>query len=330
MRKYLPEAFVAAFALLVSTTAATAYAQTMPDFAEVSGTYTNEEAGVSITFPDGWTGASIGTDESVLVTVSPGGMAEEGKAMMLVIADKSQVDEAPTDPSDVSQEESGIECTTPSFQPTTVSGVRGVEAVIECTDEDGEMTKMKIVSAESETRWISAMYSSASAEFDADVGAFDTAVDSLTLTGAVDSTIPSGTPDDGGTTPSMMPVMVAGESVNVSVESASTISAFALDEASKTLSFETDGTGAETTVMVGSVLEGPYTVLVDGQATRAEESQVDGVNTLVIPHSSGAHDVTVTGTQVVPEFPVAIIGIVAAMIGTIVVLGRTKLMKGSL
>jgi hypothetical protein len=71
-------------------------------------------------------------------------------------------------------------------------------------------------------------------------------------------------------------------------------------------------------------------VLVDGQATRAEEKQVDGVNTLVIPHMSGAHEVTVTGTQVVPEFPVAIIGIVAAMIGTIAVLGRTKLMKGSL
>jgi hypothetical protein len=136
--------------------------------------------------------------------------------------------------------------------------------------------------------------------------------------------------EDEGTTASMMPVMVAGESVNVSVESASTISAFALDEASKTLSFKTDGTGAETTVKVGSVLEGPYTVLVDGQASRAEERQVDGVNTLTIAHTSGTHDVTVTGTQVVPEFPVAIIGIVAAMIGTIAVLGRTKLMKRSL
>ncbi len=329
MRKYLTEAFVAAFALLVSTTAVTAYAQSMPTFEEVSGTYINEEAGVEITFPDGWSGASIATEDSTLVTASPGGMSEEGKAMMLIIAEKSKVEEAPTDPSEVSQE-SGIECTTPSFQPTTISGVRGVEAIIECTDEDGEMTKMKIVSAETETRWISAMYSSSSAEFDADLGAFDTAIDSLKLTGAVDSEIPSGGMEDEGTTPSMMPVMVAGESVNVSVESASTISAFALDEATKTLSFETDGTGAETTVKVGSVLEGPYTVLVDGQATRAEESQVDGVNTLVIPHFSGAHDVTVTGTQVVPEFPVAIIGIVAAMIGTIVVLGRTRLMKHSL
>ncbi len=327
MRKYVPEAFVAAFVLLVSTSAATAFAQTMPGFEEVSGKYTNEEAGVTITFPDGWTGAAFDTGESTLVTAAPGGMSEEGKAMILIIADKSSVEEAPTDPSDA-QDDSGIECTTPSFQPTTVSGVRGVEAIVECTDEDGEMTKIKIVSAETETRWISAMYSSPSAEFDADLGAFDTAVDSLSLTGAVDSQIPSGSMDDGGTTPTTMSVMVAGESVDVSVESASTISAFALDEATKTLSFQTDGTGAETTVQVGSVLEGPYTVLVDGQAERAEEMQVDGVNTLIIPHRSGSHEVTVTGTQVVPEFPVAIVGIVAAMIGTIVVLGRTKLIKG--
>jgi hypothetical protein len=174
------------------------------------------------------------------------------------------------------------------------------------------------------------MYYSPLAEFDADVAKFDTAVDSLSLAGAVNSQIPAGGMEDEGTTPSMMSVMVAGESVDVSVESASTISAFTLDETSKTMSFNTDGSGAETTVVVGSVLEGPYTVLVDGQATRAEEKQVDGVNTLVIPHMSGAHEVTVTGTQVVPEFPVAIIGIVAAMIGTIAVLGRTKLMKGSL
>jgi hypothetical protein len=251
--------------------------------------------------------------------------------MMLMIADKSQVEEAPTDPADVSQDDSGVDCTPLSSEPITVSGVRGVEAIIECTDEDGEKTKWKQVHAETETRWISVMYSSPAAEFDADVGLFDTAVDSLSLTGAIDSQIPAGGGmEDEDTTSSMMPVMVAGESVDVSVESASTISAFALDEASKTLSFKTDGTGAETTVKVGSVLEGPYTVLVDGQATRALEKQVDGVNTLVIPHTSGSHDVTVTGTQVVPEFPIAIIGIVAAMIGTIVVLGRTKLMKGSL
>jgi hypothetical protein len=303
----------------------------MPGFEEISGTYTNTEAGVTITFPDGWSGTSIDTGESIMAFVAPGGGSEEGKAMILVMADKSSVEEAPTDPSDISEDDSGMECTTPSFEPTTVSGVRGVEAIIECTDEDGEMTKTKMVQAETETRWIVALYSSPSAEFDADVGAFDTAVDSLSLTGAVDSQIPAGGGMvDDGATPTTMSVMIAGESVDVSVESASTISAFALDEETKTLSFETDGTGAETTVQVGSVLEGPYTVLVDGQATRAEERQVDGVNTLVIPHSSGAHEVTVTGTQVVPEFPVAIVGIVAAMIGTIVVLGRTRLMKGKL
>jgi hypothetical protein len=329
MRKYRPEALAAVFALLISTTAATAYAQ--PEeytFELISGTYVDEEAGVEFTFPEGWSGFESDNQYGKLLATYPEEAMEEetDKTITLLIVDRSKQEAGPTSPSVTG---SGGECTTPSFQPTTVSGVSGVEGTYECTN-DGEEFKIKVVSVETEAWLVVAMYYSPLAEFDADVAKFDTAVDSLSLAGAVNSQIPAGGMEDEGTTPSMMSVMVAGESVDVSVESASTISAFTLDETSKTMSFNTDGSGAETTVVVGSVLEGPYTVLVDGQATRAEEKQVDGVNTLVIPHMSGAHEVTVTGTQVVPEFPVAIIGIVAAMIGTIAVLGRTKLMKGSL
>jgi phosphotransferase system glucose/maltose/N-acetylglucosamine-specific IIC component len=38
--------------------------------------------------------------------------------------------------------------------------------------------------------------------------------------------------------------------------------------------------------------------------------------------------VTITGTQVVPEFPIAMLGIVAAVIAVITVAGRTRLVKG--
>ncbi|MGH9991739.1 MAG: hypothetical protein ACREAZ_03745, partial [Nitrososphaera sp.] len=74
--------------------------------------------------------------------------------------------------------------------------------------------------------------------------------------------------------------------------------------------------------------EGPYTVMVDGQATQVEEGQDGGVSTITVPHSSGAHEITITGTQVVPEFPFAAVGIAAALIGIVTVIGRTKLIKG--
>ncbi|MGI0037085.1 MAG: hypothetical protein ACRD99_01845 [Nitrososphaera sp.] len=336
MRKYFSEAFLAAFALLISTTAVSAYAQGMPE--EVSGTYSTPDGGVTITFPDGWSGFPFGTGGMQMVSVIPGGMEAGGdmqKAMMLIVADKSEVD--PTDPGSFSPTEDAPDCSNPPTPTeTTVSGKKGFEMTMECTDDEGQTTKMKMTIAETADKWIAFMYISPPAEFDADLGKYDAAVDTIQIQGAVDATVPvmpsgdGGTTDDGEVEAKPMPVMVAGESVDVSVESTSTISAFMLDEATKTLSFKADGTGDMTVVSVGSVLEGPYTVMVDGQATTEFEETTDaeGVKTISVPHSSGAHDVTITGTQVVPEFPIALLGIVAALIAIVSVVGRTRLVKG--
>ncbi|MGI0012692.1 MAG: hypothetical protein ACREBU_04500 [Nitrososphaera sp.] len=333
MRKYASEAFLVGLALLISATAVSAYAQPVPPaMEEVSGTYQNTELGVEITFPEGWEGFSIASEEGTFVSVQPGGMGESEDvvtAMMLIISDKSGVEEAPTDPSDFSQDDQAPDCSAPSFAPRTVSGVTAMEATIECTHSDGQAYKMKIVGAETQTRWIVVGYTALSSEFDSNVGAFDSAVNSLTLQGAINTSMPpAGTGTEDGAEPSMMSVMVAGAEVEVEVESSSQISEFELDEASKTLSFKSDGSGTETVVMVGTVLEGPYTVMVDGQATQVEEGQDGGVSTITVPHSSGAHEITITGTQVVPEFPFAAVGIAAALIGIVTVIGRTKLIKG--
>ena len=56
MKKLRLEAYVIAFALLISTTAVSAFAQ-MPE--EVSGEYTTPDGGVSITFPDGCSGFEL-------------------------------------------------------------------------------------------------------------------------------------------------------------------------------------------------------------------------------------------------------------------------------
>jgi hypothetical protein len=349
MRKHLSEAFLAAFALLISTTAVSAYAQDMPDmsqipgmsgFEEVSGTYTNADAGVTITFPDGWSGFSFGSENVTLATVLPEGASDEGemqKAIMVAIADKSQIED-PTNPEEFAADDSP-DCTVPDPTETTVSGKRGFEMTMECTDDEGNTIRMKMTIGESADNWIGVMYMSPVAEFDADVAKYDAAVDSLQIQGAVDATVPNmptggttdgGSTDDGESPGSMMPVMVGGEEIEVSVESTSTISGFELDEATKTISFNADGTGDSTVVSVGSVLQGPYTVMVDGEESTdfQESTNADGVTTISVPHASGAHEVTITGTQVVPEFPIAVLGIVAAVIAIITVAGRTSLVKG--
>jgi hypothetical protein len=268
--------------------------------------------------------------------VVPGGVEASGsteKAMMLIVVDKSEVD--PTDPSSFAPEENAPECSTaPTPTETTVSGKRGFEMTMECTTSEGETVKMKMTVAETADSWIAAMYTSPPAEFDADVGKYDAAIDSLQIQGAVDATIPTTTPPDdgsmdGGMESTTMPVMVGEESVDVTVQSASTISSFALDEATKTLSFTADGTGESTVVSVGSVLEGPYTVMVDGTAATNVQESTDpsGVKTLTVPHASGAHQITITGTQVVPEFPIAMLGIVGALVAIVSLAGRSRLFK---
>jgi hypothetical protein len=107
------------------------------------------------------------------------------------------------------------------------------------------------------------------------------------------------------------------------------VSNFALNEESKTVSFNADGTGSDTTIAIGSILEGPYTVMVDGQATTDFEESVDsqGVKTITTTHGSGAHEVSISGTQVVPEFPIAGLAAIASVVGVVVVAGRTRLFR---
>jgi len=328
MRKYASEAFVAAFALLISMTTLSANAQMPPGMEEASGTYVDSDAGVEITFPDGWSGFVFG-DEPKMVMVTPGGMSsfeEVDQTMILVASNKEDVDV--TDPSDFTGGENAPDCNTPSFTHRTVSGVTGIESTIQCTDDAGKTIKMKIVGVETSTIWVMTGYWAEIEKFDSGLAAFDAAVSTLKVTGAVNTSMQSGGTMPGSGTSSGM-VMVGGEEVEFSVKSSSQISNFALDEGAKKLTFKADGTGTSTEVGVGKVLEGPYTVMVDGQATaNFEEKEDAGVKTITVPHSSGSHDITITGTQVVPEFPIAIIGAVAVLIGIVSVLTRTKLIKG--
>ncbi len=335
MKKYTLQAFVAAFALLISTTAVTAYAQVPPitGFEQVEGTYSNSDAGVTITFPSGWSGGSFGNENSTIVIVAPGALGEASeKAMMLVLVDKTEVEGDPTDPA--SYTEDAPDCTIPTPTETTVSSKRGFELEMECVDDKGTIIKLKMTVAETSDSWIMVMYTSPLQLYFADVVKYDAAVDTLQIQGAVDATLPAMPSEDDGTDDdemksNTMSVTVGENSIDVSVQSSSTISAFKLDEATKTVSFMADGSGDKTVVTVGKVLEGPYTVMVDGTATTdfEETTSADGVKTITVPHDSGAHTVTITGTQVVPEFPVAILAIVAALIALVTVVGRTKLLK---
>jgi len=303
-------------------------AQQMPT--PVSGIYTNDEAGVKMTFPDGWSGFAITSNTGLIVTAAPGGMSggTPTKIMLLTIMDKSKVQTAPTDPSSATNDPS-TKCGTPTTGTTQVNGVAASEITVECTNA-GVVSKVKMIVLQTDTRWISAMYMAPTAEFDADLGAFNNAVSTLNVNGATNIGAGAGI----GLQLKVQSVMLGGNNLQVDVRSSSTISEFKLDESSNTLAFKAEGqsgTQGKTEIAIGKMLNGPYTVKIDGTATtdfQVAGAGADAVITISYTHSS--HDVAVTGASVVPEFSIAMIGVIAALLGTVVVIGRTRFFRNGI
>jgi hypothetical protein len=329
MSRYAHEAFLAGILLSLPLAAVSAYAQQA-----VSGTYINEGLGVEITFPDGWSGFEVSqTSETTLVATSPGGLSESDPATMktinLLITDKSGRDSR--DPSSLTQDV--IDCNPPSVNSRTVAGAQASEVTVDCPSS---AQKMRMVAVETEDKIVAVMFMTPASEFDSNVGAFESAVTSLKVEGAEDTESTGGTPGGNGgggvsieLTTDTRTVVIAGANVNVDFRTNSTISALTVDEDKKQVSFTVDGqtgTSGTTEVEIGQMLMGPYTVTIDGQTTTdfevANEGSVDAVMTLSYTHSE--HDVVITGTSVVPEFPVVLVGALSAIVGVVAIVGRTR------
>lgn len=316
------------FSLAAVSMLSLAYAQygdvpDIPQMKEISGNYVNDDAGVRITFPSTWSGIQMETSQGTLVTVAPGGMSsgQPSQVMNLIISDKTKVKEAPSDPT-----QGKSQCDTPSVKSISVSGSDGTETIMTCTDDSGKKSKIKVVSAQTEERWISVMFMAPILEFDGSVSKFDDAVKTLSILNVMASENP--TPEDTASKAvlesSTMKVMVGGKSVDVPVKSSSLVTNLTVGEENKTVSFSASGNSHGTTsIALGNVLKGPYAVMVDDQVT--QDYNMTDAQTLELSYSSGIHNVSISGTQVVPEFPVAVVGIIAAVVGMVAIIGRTKL-----
>jgi hypothetical protein len=131
--------------------------------------------------------------------------------------------------------------------------------------------------------------------------------------------------------PLLLTVSVAGTSIQVDLNSSSTISEFTLDEENKRITFKADGengTAGKTEIAIGRVLEGPYTVTIDGQVTsnvEVTQAAATGESIIKISYTHSTHDIAVTGTNVVPEFPISAIGLAAGILVAAILIGRSSL-----
>lgn len=290
----------------------------IPQMKEVSGDYTNAATGVSITFPAKWTGIEMETPQGTVVTVAPGGMSsgQPTQMMNLMLSDKTKVKEAPTDPS-----QGKSKCETASTSSVAISKTVATEIVVTCTDDYGNTTKAAIVSSQTEKQWISAMFISPVEKFDDSIGLFHDALKTMDIP----NVIPTTEPVVAELKPSTLKVVVDGDQVEVPVKSSSEVSHLILDEEKKMVSFSVDGSSDGTTLVgIGSILKGPYAVMIDGE--QAKDYLMEDEMTMKFSLLAGSHEISVSGAQVVPEFPVALIGLIVAMVGIVAVIGRTKIL----
>lgn len=129
-------------------------------------------------------------------------------------------------------------------------------------------------------------------------------------------------------------VTVDGAQIGLGISSHSAVSGFAFEPEQKRVSFDLGGMGsgdATTTIEIGKVLKGPYSVMVDGRTYDNYEivtTQSADYQSIRLYHDNADdHKVTITGTQVVPEFPMPVLFAAIAAVGAVVLAGRVRLIR---
>jgi len=103
-------------------------------------------------------------------------------------------------------------------------------------------------------------------------------------------------------------ITVEGHQMFLNIQSSSSLGGVVFDEENKKLSFQVTGdTGSNgvTIIPVSQVLQGPYVVTFDGNFWKDFETYDDktsGDTLMRIRYPLSTHEITVTGTAVVPEF----------------------------
>ena len=327
----LPIVTAFVFSILASGMFVAGHAQTPPGMTQVSGKYINEKAGVEITFPDGWTGfeTSLGSTTAASVTEPSSANSNFPKLMTLSVIPKAEAKDATQAKAEM--EKSNVKCSDPTITSTTVSGKSGQLYTIECTRADGTQYKLKGAFVLTDSRQVNLLYMAKLADFAADESKFDSALGTLKVEGAIDITTTK--PNNLGQELKAVihSVLVKGKNVDLALKTNSTISNFKMEEQNKKLSFTVEGqsgTHGTTEIPIGKVLDGPYIVAVDGQQTTNFQVSNEGTDNAVmkISYTHSTHEIAVSGTNVVPEFPAVMLATVTAIVvGVVAVMGRINL-----
>jgi hypothetical protein len=302
---------------------------------QISGKYSNIEAGVEIMFPTGWAGSEVSTANSITTTLYPqsvpSGQDRHAVAMYLTMSDKSAFQEPITNAAPPGYD---LDCDIISTANINVAGVIGLLTGSSCTDTNGAEYELESVLVNTNTRWIVLSLFAEEELYEEYVDARFAALDSLKVNGAMDvkGYTTSSPPAPLEMRTSTEHVIVNGEAISVFVNSSSSIVSFELDEDDRELQVTTESTSQAdesakelTKISIGRILTSPYVITIDGDVI--DEWFVDtdtGEPILWISHQNGTRDIVVKGTTVVPEFSFLGPSIMLSLIVSFIVLVRLR------
>jgi hypothetical protein len=254
--------------------------------------------------------------------------------MFLSVMNAKKVEEikaAPSSPIEepIEEPEREPECKVLSFDLIEIDGAKGMTGVTECTmeDENGNSIQVRMkglwASQEKEDtmRTIQVMFMAEADEYNQYIQDFDNALSTLTISNAralsvnLEKEISE-------------KVMIDDIEAEIKISTNSEIKDFQFVEADKSIAFKVDGEDGSigmVDVYLSNVLKEPYTVTLDGEPVETiqivDEEGNEGVK-IIYMHS--VHDIKIIGTEVVPEFPIAVLPILALIIGVAAFMVRSK------
>lgn len=294
----------------------------------ISGRYIDPASGAEIDLPAGWTGI----DYFGSALVSPDGVNEVMSSwpqvsMMVIVVERSDLEDRIA-AAKGSQAGADDGCSTLSTAYIKMGGMDSMEIVKECST--GGYMKSKIYMVPTPAKAAIVAFTAGSEEqYDNYLAAFEQSARTLQMgDGTVD--IRSFVSRSLGLATSSHQITVAGKPVSLTIDSSSQISGLGFDDVSRQISFTVDGrdgTKGTTIIPISWVLEDPYIVAIDGKAADYDiiHDETTGETRIRLDYGHSIHKVTVSGTAVVPEFPVPLVGAVAAVIGAVAIMGRIRL-----
>jgi hypothetical protein len=298
----------------------------------VSGKYVNSDFGIEIVFPEGWTGSEIpmemfGVKTVMVAVVQDPNMMATGTGAMITLTFTKKIEGSDPLPPPTTSMSPEAECNGEN-QEVEINGISAVEHVMECTSVDPSgnpiSAKMKYYDIETENIFLFVTYMGVPPSlYEEHAAKFEESLKTLKVASAAGSSS-AVTVHHQSSTFDVMASLTNGMVDSITVDE---------DFTSIILELETSATDGELTIALPRALidsksggaNDEFIVVVDGDEVDYEETETTNTErTLMIMVPAGTEEIEIVGTQVVPEFPLAVMAVMGAIIATAIVMSRFK------